>query len=307
LRAIVRTRDTARVNCASAIRLFLLAAIWGGSFLFMRIAAPVLGPVRLIAWRVALAAMFLIGIAWLRRRRFDARAHWRHYLILGACNSALPFLLFAFAAQTLSASLLSILNATAPIFAAAIAALHARAAPAPRIVVGLVAGVAGVVVLASFDAMMLAPGALLALAAGLGASLSYGVASIYAKSAPGVDPFANALGSMCAATLLLAPMAPLFPAHAPSGAIVVLSVIGLGVVCSGVAYLLYFRLIADLGPASALTVTFLIPVFGVLWGTLFLGEPIGAHTIVGSLIVVAGTALVTGFSPRTLLPRLRRA
>jgi drug/metabolite transporter (DMT)-like permease len=272
----------------------------------MRIAAPVLGPVRLIAWRVALAALFLVVIAWLRRRDVDARRHWRHYLILGACNSAVPFLLFAFAAQSLSASLLSILNATAPIFAAAIAALLARTAPAPRVVAGLVLGVVGVTVLASFDAMMVAPGALLALAAGLAASLAYGIASIYAKSAPGPDPFANALGSMFAATLLLAPAAPFFPVHAPSGAIVVLSVLGLGVLCSGVAYLLYFRLIADLGPASALTVTFLIPVFGVLWGALFLHEAIGVHTLAGSLIVVVGTALVTGFDPRTLVPRPRR-
>jgi drug/metabolite transporter (DMT)-like permease len=293
------------MSSTSAARLLLLAAIWGGSFLFMRIAAPVLGPVRLIAWRVALAAMFLVVIARLRRRDIAARTHWRHYLILGTSNSAVPFLLFAFAAQALSASLLSILNATAPIFAAAISALVARRPPAPRVIVGLVLGVVGVTVLASFDAMMVAPGALLALFAGLAASLSYGIASIYAKSAPGPDPFANALGSMFAATLLLAPVTPFFPAHAPSGAIVVLSVLGLGVLCSGVAYLLYFRLIADLGPASALTVTFLIPVFGVLWGALFLHEPIGVHTIAGSLIVVVGTALVTGFNLRLLLPGVR--
>ena len=294
------------MSSTSAARLLLLAAIWGGSFLFMRIASPVLGPVRLIAWRVALAAAFLAVIAWLRGRDVDAHRHWRHYLVLGACNSAVPFLLFAFAAEALSASLLSILNATAPIFAAAIAALVARKAPAPRVVAGLVLGVAGVAVLASFDAMMLAPGAVLALAAGLAASLSYGIASIYARSVPGPDPFANALGSMFAATLLLAPVAPFVPAHAPAAAVVALSVLALGVLCSGVAYLLYFRLIADLGPASALTVTFLIPVFGVLWGTLFLHEPIGVHTIAGSLIVVVGTALVTGFDPRVLMPRVRR-
>jgi drug/metabolite transporter (DMT)-like permease len=295
------------MNAASATRLLALAAIWGGSFLFMRIAAPVLGPVRLIAWRVALAAAFLAALAWLWRRALDARGHWRHYLILGACNSALPFLLFAFAAQTLSASLLSILNATAPIFAASIAALRARTLPAPRVISGLLLGIGGVAILASFDAMMLQPGAIVALVAGLGGSASYGVASIYAKSAPGVDPFANALGSMGAASFILVPLVPFFPAHATSGSLVVLSVAALGVLCSGVAYLLYFRLIADLGPASALTVTFLIPVFGVLWGTLFLHEPVGVHTVAGALIVVVGTALVTGFVPRMLLARAARS
>ena len=294
------------MSTASVTRLLALAAIWGGSFLFMRIAAPVLGPVRLIAWRVVLAAAFLAGLAWLWRRRLDARTHWRHYLILGTCNSALPFLLFAFAAQRLSASLLSILNATAPIFAAAITALRARSLPPPRIVLGLLLGIGGVTVLASFDPMMVESGAVVALLAGLAGSVSYGAASIYAKSAPGVDPFANALGSMASASVILVPLVPFFPAHAASGPLVVASVAALGVLCSGVAYLLYFRLIADLGPASALTVTFLIPVFGVLWGTLFLHEPVGAHTLAGALIVVVETALVTGFAPRMLLARAPR-
>ena len=294
------------MDAASLARLLSLAAIWGGSFLFMRVAAPVLGPTQLIAYRVALAAIFLLAIALLQHRAIAARRHWRHYLILGASNSALPFLLFAFAAQTLSASLLSILNATAPIFAAAIASLARRALPAPRVALGLVLGIAGVVVLASFDAVMLRPGAGVALLAGLGASLSYGIASTYAKSAPNVDAFANALGSMGAATLLVAPAMPFFPPHAPADTEVIIAVIALGVVCSGVAYLLYFRLIADLGPASALTVTFLIPVFGVLWGRVFLGEPVGLHTLAGSAIVVVGTALVTGFTPRMLRARVVR-
>jgi len=289
------------MDTASLARLLVLAAIWGGSFLFMRVAVPVLGPTQLIGYRVGLAALFLAAVALVQQRRLAVRAHWRHYLILGACNSALPFLLFAFAAQTLSASLLSIVNATAPIWAALIASLRSRALPLPRVAIGLMLGVTGVAVLASFDAVMLQPGAALALAAGLAASLSYGIASTYAKSVRNVDAFANAHGSMWAATLLIAPAFPFFPAHAAPGAGVAAAVVGLGVICSGVAYLLYFRLIADLGAASALTVTFLIPVFGVSWGSAFLGERVGWYTIAGSLIVVVGTALVTGFSPRMLV------
>ena len=298
---VARDRATlARMDSASVVRLLLLAAIWGSSFLFMRVAAPILGPMLLIAWRVGLAATFLLAIAAVSKRSIGVRAHWRHYLVLGTCNSAVPFLLFAFAAQTLSASLLSIVNATAPIFAAAIAGIVGRRLPSPKVALGLALGIAGVAVLASFDAVMLRSGAVVALLAALGASLSYGIASNYAKSAPDVNPFANALGTMCAATLLIAPAAPFFPAHAQAGASVVTGVVALGVLCSGVAYLLFFRLIADLGPASALTVTFLIPVFGILWGRLFLGEPIGIHTLAGSAIVVVGTALVTGFTPRML-------
>lgn len=202
------------MDTASLARLLTLAAIWGSSFLFMRIAVPVLGPVLLIALRVALAALFLLGVALSGKRRLDVRHHYRHYLFMGACNSAVPFLLFAFAAQTLSASLLAILNATAPLFAALIASLLRRTLPAPPVVTGLALGVVGVALLAGFDTVMLAPGATVALCAALGASFSYAIASNYAKSAPGVDPFANAHGSMWAATLLLAPAAPFFPAAA---------------------------------------------------------------------------------------------
>jgi len=290
------------MDTASLARLLALAAIWGSSFLFLRIAVPVLGPALLIALRVGLAALFLLGVAVAGKRHLDARRHYRHYLFMGACNSAIPFLLFAFAAQTLSASLLAILNATAPLFAALIAALLRRTLPAPSIVTGLALGVIGVALLAGFDTVMMEPGATIALFAALGASFSYAIASNYAKSAPSVDPFANAHGSMWAATLLLAPAVPFFPPAALPTVAVALAVVALGVLCSGVAYLLYFRLIADLGAASALTVTFLIPVFGVLWGTMFLNEHIGWYTIVGSVTVVAGTALVTGYMPR-LMPR----
>ncbi len=151
-----------------------------------------------------------------------------------------------------------------------------------------------------FDRVALRPGAGLAVAAGVAAAFSYGLASVYAKSAPKVDSFANAHGCMWAATLLLAPAVPFFPAHAAPGPGVVAAVLALGVLCSGVAYLLYFRLIDELGPAPALTVTFLIPLFGVLWGSVFLGEPVGWHTLAGGLTVLAGTALVTGYTPRSL-------
>jgi drug/metabolite transporter (DMT)-like permease len=108
---------------------------------------------------------------------------------------------------------------------------------------------------------------------------------------------------MWAATLLIAPAVPFFPAAQAASPAVIGSVVALGVVCSGVAYLLYFRLIDDIGAAPGLTVTFLIPVFGIIWGYLFLNETIGWHTIAGSIVVIAGTALVTGFS----LERLKSA
>ena len=281
---------------ASLFRLVVLSAIWGASFMFMRIGAPVLGPTLLIEFRVALAALFLLVVGLVLKKALHVRQHWQHYLVLGLFNSALPFLLFAYAAQTISASLLSILNATAPIWGAVIGAVWTKTPLTARGSLGLALGIAGVAVLAGFDKVTLLPGAGLAIAAALGASFCYGISSVYAKSAKSVEPFANAHGSMWAATLLIAPAVPFFPAAQAASPAVIVSVIALGVVCSGVAYLLYFRLIADIGAAPALTVTFLIPVFGIIWGYLFLNETIGWHTIAGSIIVIAGTALVTGFS-----------
>lgn len=288
------------MDSANLLRLLSLAAIWGGSFLFMRIGAPVLGAAWLVEWRVGLAALFLAGVGWHLRKRLRLGAHWRHYLTLGFFNSALPFLLFSYAAQTLSASMLSILNATAPIWGAVIAAFWTRAPLAGKTLVGLLLGVVGVALLVGFDQVALRPGAPLAIAAALGAAFCYGVASTYARSARSVDAFSNAHGSMWAATLLMLPVVPFFPMPGTPDGPVIASVVTLGVVCSGIAYLLYFRLIHDLGAPSALTVTFLIPMFGVLWGYLFLDEVVGWYTLAGSLVVIVGTALVTGFSPRRL-------
>lgn len=291
------------MNSASLIRLVTLSAIWGASFIFMRVAVPVLGPVVLIEARLLLAAGLLFSVGIILKQRLKLGQHWRHYLVLGLFNSALPFLLFAFAAKTLSASLLSILNATAPIWGAVIGAVWSRAPLRGKTALGLVLGVAGVGLLVGFDRVTLQPGAGWAIVAALAAAFCYGIASNYAKSAPAAsshDPYANAHGSMWAAVLLLAPAVPFFPAAATPAPGVLGAVLALGVFCTGLAYLLYFRLVADLGAASALTVTFLIPVFGILWGHLFLGEAIGWHTLAGAMVVLLGTALVTGFSPRTV-------
>jgi drug/metabolite transporter (DMT)-like permease len=286
------------MNTANLLRLVVLAAIWGGSFLFMRIAAPVLGPAVLIEYRVVFAALFLAAVGWFLDKRLDLRANWKHYLILGLFNSALPFLLFAFAARTLSASVLSVLNATAPLWGALLGAAWSRQAVGLRAAFGLVLGTAGVALLVGLDDVSSRPGAALAVTAALVAAFSYGIASLYARSARSVEPFANAHGSMWAASLLVVPALPFFPAPGEPTVGIMAAVLALGVLCSGIAYILYFRLIEEVGTTSALTVTFLNPVFGILWGALFLGEAIGWHTVVGSGIVLVGTALVTGLVPK---------
>jgi drug/metabolite transporter (DMT)-like permease len=279
------------------LRLVLLAAIWGSSFLFMRIAAPVLGPGILIEYRVAFAALFLAAVGMILNKKLDLRRNWKHYLILGFLNSALPFLLFAFAARTLSASILSVLNATAPMWGALIAALWSRQSISGATALALVLGTAGVALLVGFDSVTSRDGAGIAVAAALVAALCYSVASAYAKSARSVEPFANAHGSMWAATLFVIPVLPFFPQPAAATIGIMGAALALGVLCTGIAYILYFKLIEDVGATSALTVTFLNPLFGILWGALFLHEVVGWHTIAGSAIVITGTALVTGFRP----------
>ena len=286
------------MNTANLLRLISLAAIWGGSFLFMRISAPTLGPAVLIEFRVLFAALFLAAVGFVLKKKLQLREHWKHYFILGFFNSALPFLLFAYGAQVLSAGLESVLNATAPMWGALVGAVWKRQPISARTALGLVLGTVGVALLVGFDSVSARSGAGLAAAAALAAALCYGIASQYARSAKAVEPFANAHGTMWSSAIMVLPVLPFFPpAGAPTPGIAA-AVLALGVLCSGIAYLLYFRLIEEVGSASALTVTFLNPIFGILWGGLFLGVTVGWYTLVGAPIVLVGTALVTGFVPR---------
>ncbi len=289
------------MELGSVIRLFSLAAIWGASFLFMRIAVPELGPAWLMFGRVLSAAVFLGLVALLLKRSLPLRRHARHFMLLSFFNTALPFLLFAYAAQTLTASVLAVLNATAPLWGALIGWLFFRQKMSARVAIGLVLGIGGVAILVGFDAVVADAAAIPAIAAAAGAACCYGIATWYTRLAKPVPAFLNAHGSMWAASLWLLPLLwfiPLPVAEPATHSLV--AVVTLGVICTGVAYLLYFRLVQDLGATPTLTVTFLIPVFGVMWGHLFLQEHIGWHTFVGATTVILGTALVSGFSLNSL-------
>lgn len=283
------------MDVASIFRLIALAAIWGGSFLFMRIGAPVFGPGVLIELRVGLAALFLWLVCRMLKRQTRLLQHWRHFLIIGLLNSALPFLLFAYAAQTLSASLLSILNSSAPIFGAIIVALWLRQPVGRSAALGLLLGMVGVATLVAGSPMVHGEGWWWAIAAGLAAPFCYGLASAYTKQSPvAVDPTDNAHGSMWAAAILVLPFALLMPIRQTPTPFDWVAVSTLAIVCTGAAYLIFFRLIKDVGPMRALSVTFLIPVFGVLWGALFLGETVGWSKLFGGALVLCGTALANG-------------
>ena len=289
------------MSVASALRLLLLAAIWGGSFIFTRIAANSLGPAYLIEARVFFAAISLFIVAIYLKKRLKFSDNPKHFFMMGLFNSALPFFLFAYSAQTLNASTLSILNSTAAIWGAIIAFFWHKTPLTSKKMTGLVIGIIGVAVLVGWDAAKIGEGATSAIIAGIMAAFCYGLATNYAINAPKVSSFDNAHGSMWAATLLAIPLLPFIPMRETPTFEVATSVIALGVVCTALAYLIYFRLIQDIGASSTLSVTFLIPVFGILWGNLVLDEQIGWNTLIGALMVLSGTMLVTGFSVANLL------
>jgi drug/metabolite transporter (DMT)-like permease len=275
-------------------RLVALAAIWGASFIFMRVAAPVLGPAWTAELRVLLGGLALL--AFLRIMGFDPGlwAHRRFYLLVGGVGIAAPFALYSFAAMHAPASLLAIVNATAPIFGLAWNASFRDERVTLGKSAGLVLGIAGVALIAqpSGDAREAMLG--WAVAAALGACCLYGVVGVLIKRfAAGATPRGMAAGNQLAAALVLVPLLPLLPPVAAPTALVVANVLGLALLASGVAFVLYFRLIADVGATRALSVTYLIPLFGVFWGWLFLGEALPAAALAGGALILAGTVLVT--------------
>lgn len=299
---------------ALALEFVLLAALWGASFLFMRVGVAELGPWPTAGLRVTLAALFLLP-AFLVKGVWPAfRQHQGRILFVGLLNSGIPFALFAFAVMHIPTGLTAILNATVPLSGAVVAWFWLKERPGGSRMLGLAIGFLGVALLVAgksgvnpagqtvsgFDPM-----ALLAMGAALGATLLYGIAASFTKKyLQGVHPLATATGSQMGAALGLAlPMAWLWPSGSVSGqAWAAMAAVAL--LCTAIAYVLFFRIIAQAGPSKALTVTFLVPVFALIYGAFFLGERITAWMLVCGLVIVCGTALSTGL---VRLARLERA
>lgn len=293
------------MSIASLLRMLAVAALWGASFLFMRPPAQALGLAWLCQVRLLLAAVFLAVVAVMAKKPLDWRRNWKHYLVLGVFNSALPFVLFAYASQTAPPSLLSVLNATSPLFGALVAAVWLKKPLSAKGWFGIALGVAGVAIVAGFGKDALSEKALLAVAAGLAASALYGWAATYCEKDDTAHGFANAHGSMWAGALVLLPVLPFTVPHQAPDWTVIGCVAALGVLCTGLAYIFYFRMIDREGAESALCVTFLVPVFGVLWSWMFLHEPVGWNMWLGAACVLASLVLITGLSFRSLARKAR--
>ena len=275
--------------------LTLLAALWGGSFLFMRYAVPDFGVVPLIWLRVALASICLLPLLLLKRQFGALRRQAGALTIMSLFNSGLPFLLIAWATLSITAGLASIMNAMTPVFTALIGALWLGDRLDGRRSLGLLLGLAGVALLAADKADFRPGGSGWAIVAMLLATACYGFAANHTRRyLQGVPALVNATGTQLVSALVLLPPALWsWPERMP-GLGPWLAALVLGVACSALAYLLFFRLIARVGASRAVTVTFLVPVLGTLWGALFLGEPVTASMLAGGAVVLLGTGLATG-------------
>lgn len=283
---------------------FLLAALWGSSFLFMRLGAAEFGALPTAGVRVALAALFLLPVFLVKGVWADFRQRAKPILFVGLLNSGIPFALFAFAVMHITTGLTSILNATVPLSGALVAWLWLKDRPGGSRMLGLLIGFVGVALLvvgkSGFSATGVAGASatsttLLAMGACLLATLCYGLAASFTKRyLTGAHPLATATGSQIGAALGLAlPTLWLWPAQPVSlGAWGALAAVAL--FCTSIAYILFFRIIAKAGPSRALTVTFLVPVFALMYGALFLGETITSWMVLCGVIIVCGTALSTG-------------
>ena len=279
--------------------LLVLAAVWGASFIFIDVAVPALGAIGMADSRALLAAAVLAAYALATRQALGSGVPLPLVALVGAVNVAAPFALISAAQLTIPPSLAAIINATAPLFSAVFAALFLADRLTARMAGGLALGLLGVTLVVGLAPVDLNSRTLLAAAASTGAAACYAAGGhLHKRFFSGASPVAAATGQQLAAGLLLAPLLLADPPRETPDTGQIVCVVALAVGASGVGYLIYFRLIAELGATGAMTVTYLVPVFGVLWAALFRGDEITAGMLAGAAVVLAGVALVTGASSR---------
>jgi drug/metabolite transporter (DMT)-like permease len=272
--------------------------MWGASYLFMRQAVPHFGSVALIEWRTLLAGLALGAFLLATGGTVGWRRYWRDYLFVGAVGLALPFALIAEALTTIDASTGAILNALAPLFASIVAAIWIREALTPAKLAGIGLCLAGTAVLVGWTPKPMSLGELIAAGMSVAATAVYGFTIVYTKvRLKGASPLGTSTATLLMAALALTPLLPF--THAPREVATIpasawMAMLGLAIVSTTVAFILYYRLIADVGPVKAITVTLLVPIFGMLWGVLFLGEPLTAGRIAGCAIILGGCSLILG-------------
>jgi drug/metabolite transporter (DMT)-like permease len=276
-------------------RLVALGAMWGGSYLFMRVAVPHLGPAWMIELRVLIAGLMLLVFMHAAGRISDWRKHWRPWLFIAVVGTAVPFMLIAEAVRTIDASTAAILNALVPLFTTLIAAAWIQDRITPAKAAGILLSIAGTAVLVGWTPQPMSAEELLAASMSVGATILYGVNIVFSRvHLREATPAATSAYSLLLAALVLAPFMPLDRDLESAPWSTWAALLGLAVVSTTVAFIYYYRLIADIGPVKASTVTLLVPVFGMIWGVAFLGEPLTPGRVVGCGIILLGCALILG-------------
>lgn len=291
--------DGAKISLASLLELFLLAALWGGSFVLLRVASPVFGPILLVELRVFTGLVVMFPFLFIYQHHHELFKHWRTIALISLINMCIPFCLLAFSSLSLGAGLISILNATVPFFAALTGFLAFAQKFSYAAMSGLLIGFMGVVTLVlSGDASLTINGNLLAFLTALLAASLYGLSTnIINQRLMGVSGLAITVGSLFFSTLFLLPFIfTQIPEQTPNGSIW-FSVLALGVFCTGLAYILFYRLIMKIGVQQTVTVTYLVPVFSIFYGMVFLGETLTFVMILGCVLVLSGVAITTGRLP----------
>lgn len=276
-------------------RLVSLAAMWGGSYLFMRYAVPHFGAVLMIELRVFIAGIALAVFVYGTGGRIGWRRHWRAYLFVGAIGLALPFVLIGQALESIDASTGAILNALAPLWASIVAAIWIRDPITPAKASGIALCLLGTGVLVGWTPAPMSRAQLLGTAMLVAATIIYGYTIVFTKVyLKEAIPMSTSAATLLLAGIALLPFTPVDRDVSAIPAMAWLAVAGLALVSTTIAFIFYYRLIHDVGPVKAITTTLLVPVFGMLWGVLFLGEPLDAGRIAGCAIILAGCSLVLG-------------
>ncbi len=280
-------------------QLVALAAIWGASYLFIRVAGPAFGPLSLMDIRVWLAGAALVPVGLALRQLPDLKGRWRDYLFLGAVNAAIPFALVAISVGNLNASISAILNSTTPFCGAIAAAIWLQDRLTPVKIAGMMLGLAGVLALVGFSPLEMTPIRLASVGGSLIASMCYGAGGVIVrKRFTGTPPVALTIGQQFGAGAALLPLALLSPPVRMPTLTEASALLALALLSTSFAYLIYFRMIGRVGPARTLLAIFLVPFFSLLWGIVFLGEPVNAGIGLGLALIVAGMALATGLIGR---------
>ena len=279
------------------LQLIALSALWGASFMLLRIASPVLGPYVLTALRLGLAALTLALIMRLMRHHWPL-AHWRELLVVAILSVAVPFLLFSWSALYLPAGYSALLNSTGILFGTFWAAWMKEDTLTPRKLAGCLVGVVGVGLIVKLGPVPLTSSVLLAVLGCITAAACFGISTTFMKrSLSRMQPLQVAAGIHGLAFVAMLPAAvwSLPEARFTPGVLAIVAL--LGVVTSGLAYWAHLRIMAHVTPVAAMTPMFLVPLFGVAWGHVFLGEPLGSGTYIGGALILLASALVSGFSP----------